>query len=395
MGEDAVRPRGHLARRRPPADRAPALPPQRRPPGQGCSCVDGGELIARILGVDDEGLDLEVPGVKGRKPTARRLAFAEIAKARVEVEFNRKDSDDSDDVDDDADLHLAPRSTRAPRRRSRGHRHECPAGPGAGEGDLVRPAGRGDRVGAPHRVPPRAAGSRRRRPGGAGPQHRARDGVGQGGRRARLDEGAEPQRVRRHPVRLRPDRRDHRQAGHPAAAAGRRGRRSPSASTPAARATSSPAWSSRARTRKNVLVDIGKLEAILPAQEQVPGEEYKHGTRLRTYVVRVRQGRARPVGDPLAHPPQPGEEALRAGGARRSPTARWRSRRSPARPDTAPRSRCARPGSGLNAKGACIGPMGGRVRDGDGRAARREDRHRRLVGRPGARWWPTRCRPPG
>ncbi|MEU6679627.1 ribosome maturation factor RimP [Streptomyces sp. NPDC046925] len=53
--------------------------------------TEGGELIARILEVDDEGVDLEVPGVKGRKPTARRLAFDEIAKARVEVEFNRKD----------------------------------------------------------------------------------------------------------------------------------------------------------------------------------------------------------------------------------------------------------------------------------------------------------------
>ncbi|WP_367045267.1 ribosome maturation factor RimP [Streptomyces sp. Je 1-332] len=51
----------------------------------------GDELIARILDVDDEGLDLEVPGVKGRKPTARRLTFDAIAKARVEVEFNRKD----------------------------------------------------------------------------------------------------------------------------------------------------------------------------------------------------------------------------------------------------------------------------------------------------------------
>ncbi|MEU2158562.1 ribosome maturation factor RimP [Streptomyces sp. NPDC019396] len=51
-----------------------------------------GELVARILDVDDEGLDLEVPGVKGRKPTARRIAFAEIAKARVEIEFSRKDS---------------------------------------------------------------------------------------------------------------------------------------------------------------------------------------------------------------------------------------------------------------------------------------------------------------
>jgi ribosome maturation factor RimP len=52
---------------------------------------EGGDLVARVLGVDDEGLDLEVPGVKGRKPTARRLAFDDIAKARVEIEFNRKD----------------------------------------------------------------------------------------------------------------------------------------------------------------------------------------------------------------------------------------------------------------------------------------------------------------
>ncbi|MGW1494591.1 ribosome maturation factor RimP [Streptomyces sp. NPDC002402] len=52
---------------------------------------ESGELVARILTVDDEGLDLEVPGVKGRKPTSRRVTFAEIAKARVELEFNRKD----------------------------------------------------------------------------------------------------------------------------------------------------------------------------------------------------------------------------------------------------------------------------------------------------------------
>ncbi|MFE7812904.1 ribosome maturation factor RimP [Streptomyces sp. NPDC057433] len=51
----------------------------------------GDELTARILRTDDEGLDLEVPGVKGRRPTARRLAFEEIGRARVQVEFNRKD----------------------------------------------------------------------------------------------------------------------------------------------------------------------------------------------------------------------------------------------------------------------------------------------------------------
>ncbi|MFH9423555.1 ribosome maturation factor RimP [Streptomyces sp. NPDC017529] len=58
---------------------------------------EGGELVARITAVDDEGLDLEVPGVKGRKSTARRVAFAEIAKARVEIEFNRKQDKGRDD----------------------------------------------------------------------------------------------------------------------------------------------------------------------------------------------------------------------------------------------------------------------------------------------------------
>ncbi|AKJ10416.1 ribosome maturation protein RimP [Streptomyces incarnatus] len=53
--------------------------------------TEGGELVARILDVDDEGLGLEVPGVKGRKATTRRLGFPEIARARVQVEFNRKE----------------------------------------------------------------------------------------------------------------------------------------------------------------------------------------------------------------------------------------------------------------------------------------------------------------
>ncbi|MET7689665.1 ribosome maturation factor RimP [Streptomyces sp. NPDC005483] len=57
---------------------------------------DGGELVARILKVDDEGLDLEVPGVKGRKATARRLAFSDIDRARVQVEFSRKDKNEEE-----------------------------------------------------------------------------------------------------------------------------------------------------------------------------------------------------------------------------------------------------------------------------------------------------------
>ncbi|MEU3557788.1 ribosome maturation factor RimP [Streptomyces fragilis] len=58
--------------------------------------ADGEELVARILGVDDEDLDLEVPGVKGRKATTRRLAFRDVAKARVQVEFGRKNKNDEE-----------------------------------------------------------------------------------------------------------------------------------------------------------------------------------------------------------------------------------------------------------------------------------------------------------
>ncbi|AQW53761.1 ribosome maturation factor RimP [Streptomyces violaceusniger] len=64
--------------------------------------TDDGELVARIVAVDDEGLDLEVPGVKGRKPTARRLAFEEISKARVEIEFNRKPEEKTAGEDDES-----------------------------------------------------------------------------------------------------------------------------------------------------------------------------------------------------------------------------------------------------------------------------------------------------
>ncbi|MEU9099379.1 ribosome maturation factor RimP [Streptomyces sp. NPDC048361] len=70
----------------------------------------GDELVARILKADDDGIDAEIPGVKGRKPTARRIGFAEIAKARVEIEFNRKDgkneiaADSENDISDDSDI---------------------------------------------------------------------------------------------------------------------------------------------------------------------------------------------------------------------------------------------------------------------------------------------------
>ncbi len=39
-----------------------------------------------------------------------------------------------------------------------------------------------------------------------------------------------------------------------------------------------------------VHVDLGSVEAILPPEEQVPGEEYAHGSRLRVYVTSVAKG---------------------------------------------------------------------------------------------------------
>ena len=39
-----------------------------------------------------------------------------------------------------------------------------------------------------------------------------------------------------------------------------------------------------------VHVDLGTIEAILPPEEQVPGENYSHGSRLRVYVTSVSKG---------------------------------------------------------------------------------------------------------
>ena len=41
--------------------------------------------------------------------------------------------------------------------------------------------------------------------------------------------------------------------------------------------------------QRYALVDLGKVEALLPASEQMPGERYRHGMRLKVYVVEVRR----------------------------------------------------------------------------------------------------------
>src|ERR1700742_1377935 len=46
----------------------------------------------------------------------------------------------------------------------------------------------------------------------------------------------------------------------------------------------------QASQRGVVLVDIGKIEAVLPQSEQVPGEDYSHRTRINGYVVAATRG---------------------------------------------------------------------------------------------------------
>ncbi|HET6771585.1 MAG TPA: transcription termination factor NusA [Actinomycetota bacterium] len=42
-------------------------------------------------------------------------------------------------------------------------------------------------------------------------------------------------------------------------------------------------------SHRYTLLDLGKVEALLPVQEQVPSEPYRHGERLKAYIVEVRK----------------------------------------------------------------------------------------------------------
>ena len=118
----------------------------------------------------------------------------------------------------------------------------------------------------------------------------------------------------------------------------------------------------QAATRGVVLVDIGKLEAVLPASEQVPGEQYAHGTRIRAFVVGVTRGMRGPqVTLSRTHPTLVKKlfalevPEIADGSVEIVAVAREAGHRS----KIAVRSTV----DGLNAKGACIGPMGQRVRN--------------------------------
>lgn len=110
-----------------------------------------------------------------------------------------------------------------------------------------------------------------------------------------------------------------------------------------------------------VRVDIGKVEANLPPEEQVPGETYPHGTRVKAVVTGVRKGFKGPqVTISRTHPnlvkrlfalevPEIADGTVEITAI---------AREAGHRTKIAVRSTVP----GVNAKGACIGPMGQRVR---------------------------------
>ncbi|HET9499033.1 MAG TPA: transcription termination factor NusA [Marmoricola sp.] len=116
------------------------------------------------------------------------------------------------------------------------------------------------------------------------------------------------------------------------------------------------------RDPQDVMVDLGTLEALLPAGEQVAGENYAHGTRIKALVVSVRKGfRGPQVMLSRTHPnlvkklfalevPEIADGTVEIAAIAREAGHRTKI----AVHTTAP---------GVNPKGACIGPMGSRVRN--------------------------------
>lgn len=110
-----------------------------------------------------------------------------------------------------------------------------------------------------------------------------------------------------------------------------------------------------------VLVDLGNIEATLPPSEQVPGERYDHNTRLKVLVVSVVRGQRGPqVTVSRSHP-----NLVRALFALEVPEVASGAveivavaREAGHRSKIAVRAQTA----GVNARGACIGPLGQRVR---------------------------------
>lgn len=116
-----------------------------------------------------------------------------------------------------------------------------------------------------------------------------------------------------------------------------------------------------AKDTANVHVAVGDVEAILPRREQVPGERYRHGERIRVYVVNVSRGLKGPeIIVSRSHP-----ELVRRLFEREVPelvsgavSIMAIAREAGARTKIAVRANTP----GVNPKGALIGPGGSRVR---------------------------------
>jgi N utilization substance protein A len=116
------------------------------------------------------------------------------------------------------------------------------------------------------------------------------------------------------------------------------------------------------RDPQDVLVDLGRLEAMLPVAERVPGERYDHGVRIKCLVVSVRRGMRGPqVNLSRSHPnlvkklfelevPEIADGTVEICAI---------AREAGHRTKIAVRSTVP----AVNPKGACIGPMGQRVRN--------------------------------
>jgi transcription termination/antitermination protein NusA len=116
------------------------------------------------------------------------------------------------------------------------------------------------------------------------------------------------------------------------------------------------------RNPDDVMVDLGKLEALLPVAERVPGEKYEHGTRIKCLVFSVRKGMRGPqITLSRSHPnlvkklfalevPEIADGTVEIAAI---------AREAGHRTKIAVKSNTP----GVNAKGACIGPMGQRVRN--------------------------------
>ncbi|MDJ1369853.1 transcription termination factor NusA [Gulosibacter molinativorax] len=108
-------------------------------------------------------------------------------------------------------------------------------------------------------------------------------------------------------------------------------------------------------------VDLGSVEGILPPEEQVPGEDYSHGTRLRVFVTKVERGLRGPqITVSRTHPGLVRKlfahevPEIADGVVEIVSLAREAGHRS----KVAVRANV----EGINAKGACIGELGARVR---------------------------------